>query len=154
EAKEKEKKQEAEPEKNDAKKSAEQPKPEKPSAAKKPDETAESHEQKNEPAPKAANTRQKPVSQKKKDRKKVNSHDKKARAPKVLSLKDGEKVSSIQELKSALKSMKADTFHLHLNFQKNDFADWVESELKNKKLASRMRRATSKKEMMEMIKDE
>jgi hypothetical protein len=59
-------------------------------------------------------------------------------------LADGQKVSSLLELKIALKNMRHDVFDHHVNHSKNDFAQWMRIAHNNPEVADIMLQATSK----------
>ncbi|MBW2969800.1 hypothetical protein KY309_01710 [Candidatus Woesearchaeota archaeon] len=58
-------------------------------------------------------------------------------------LKDGKSVKNIIELGRELKRMSEETFNHHVNNTKNDFANWTEHCIKDKKLATLLRTTKS-----------
>jgi len=66
-------------------------------------------------------------------------------------LKDGQKISSLNDLVTVLTDMDEDTFNHHINPERNDFAIWVNDVLKNEDLAIQLIAITDKKEMVKAI---
>jgi len=66
-------------------------------------------------------------------------------------LNTGLAIKNIEELNSALKKMNDETFNHHVNSEKNDFYNWIKNVLKDKKLASQLKKAKDKKEMISAI---
>ncbi|HJX06264.1 MAG TPA: hypothetical protein VJ461_06150 [Candidatus Nanoarchaeia archaeon] len=69
-------------------------------------------------------------------------------------LRNGQSLKNLNELYSALKTMSQDEFSHHVNPYKNDFANWVAHILEKQELASKLFRAGTKQEMLELIKNE
>lgn len=64
---------------------------------------------------------------------------------------DGSTLKSLEELKKALSTMPDDTFNYHVNNEKNDFANWISGVFQNENLAEEIRKAKSKKEIIELL---
>jgi len=56
-------------------------------------------------------------------------------------LKDGRKLKSLHELINAFDEMSDEVFHYHVNEEKNDFANWINDVMDEKKLASEIKNA-------------
>lgn len=54
---------------------------------------------------------------------------------------DGKVLANLVELRDTLDSMAEEVFTYHVNKEKNDFADWVESVLQDAELAAALRKA-------------
>jgi hypothetical protein len=76
----------------------------------------------------------------------------KSETARILRLYDGSSIKNIQDLKKELARMDSDTFNYHVNFERNDFADWIKDALGDRALAARVRKARSKKEILEALK--
>ncbi|MEM3500254.1 MAG: hypothetical protein QXS55_01830 [Candidatus Woesearchaeota archaeon] len=68
-----------------------------------------------------------------------------------LHLYNGRVVRSIEELKRELKYADSDTFNYHVNFERNDLADWIRDEIRDRNLAARLRKARNKEEMLKIL---
>ena len=71
-----------------------------------------------------------------------------------LWLSNGRVIRSLKEMKSALEEISQDCFDAHFHEGKNDFADWVRDVVANKELAARLAQATTKAEMIELLRHE
>ncbi|MFH1073135.1 MAG: hypothetical protein V1743_06940 [Nanoarchaeota archaeon] len=65
---------------------------------------------------------------------------------------NGVLIRNIYELANTIKAMNADVFKYHVNEQKNDFANWVEEVLDDKKLGKKMRTTIDKDLLVAMVK--
>ena len=68
-------------------------------------------------------------------------------------LRKGSIVHDLKELAEALKTMDDEEYNHHVNDERNDFADWVEHSLNKKKAAERMRKAKTRQELANSIKE-
>ena len=68
-------------------------------------------------------------------------------------LKDGRKLSSLLDLKSALRTMTPEVFRHHVTHGRNDFADWVQATMKNRELADRLARTSDPHELAVCIEE-
>jgi len=68
-----------------------------------------------------------------------------------LVLRDGKILKNIADLRSALVTMSSETFNLHVNFERNDFANWVRNVFLEKELAERLEGATSRAQMIRIL---
>lgn len=66
---------------------------------------------------------------------------------------DGSVVRSLEELRFSLKKMDEETFRCHTVGKKNNVYDWIRDALKNKDLASDLRKTDSAGEMHQAIGD-
>jgi len=69
-----------------------------------------------------------------------------------LWLSDGRVISTIEELYSAVKSMKARAYNEHVNKNLNEFADWVGQILSQENLAHELAKAKSQKQAAGILK--
>lgn len=62
-------------------------------------------------------------------------------------------IKNLPQLIDVLKHMKNETFHYHVNedHNKNDFADWIRSALKDRKLALKLEGIMDQKEYIQII---
>lgn len=60
-------------------------------------------------------------------------------------------IRNLKELPLALRKMSNETFVYHVNKTKNDFAKWVEEVIGDKKLASEIKNAFTKAEMIAAV---
>lgn len=67
---------------------------------------------------------------------------------------DGKVIRSIEELPRALAGMQNGAFHFHVNESKNDFAEWIKYVFKKKRLANKIRKANSKKQVVDILRQE
>jgi hypothetical protein len=67
---------------------------------------------------------------------------------------DGSVITSLTDLKSALKSMSSETFEHHVSGEKNDFYNWVKACLKDSEAASHIKQSSSAQEMISALEDE
>jgi hypothetical protein len=74
-----------------------------------------------------------------------------AESSEYLVLLHGKKVKSLKELSDSLKNMPDSIFGYHVNFQKNDFSNWIRYALNDKKLASSVSKAKTKQKMIKVI---
>ena len=65
---------------------------------------------------------------------------------------DGSILKNLKELPDALKQMSDETFMHHVNENKNDFANWVEDVVGERKLARELRSLNSRAAMMTAVK--
>jgi len=68
-----------------------------------------------------------------------------------LTLLDGKKIKNLVELADSLKIMPDSMFGYHVNFQKNDFSEWVRKAFKDNKLADELSKAKNKHEIIALI---
>ncbi len=68
----------------------------------------------------------------------------KAEGPARFWAKDGRILSDLKDLKDALGEMAEETYTFHVNKTRNDFAKWTEEVLKNKKVATQLKKAKGK----------
>jgi hypothetical protein len=66
-------------------------------------------------------------------------------------LSTGQKIKDVAELKDTLKNMNNETFNYHVNADRNDFATWVRDVFKEYELAHKIRAATSKDELENVL---
>jgi hypothetical protein len=69
-----------------------------------------------------------------------------------LTLENGIMISSIKELQEVLELLDEEIFKIHVNENKNDIADWVESKVENKEMANKLRNMKTKEEMLNLLK--
>jgi hypothetical protein len=67
--------------------------------------------------------------------------------------KHGKRASNIAELKTVLDSISESEFKHHVDYDKNDFASWVENVFEEKKLAKNMREAGDKEGIIVLLDD-
>jgi len=67
-----------------------------------------------------------------------------AEGPARFWAKDGRILSDLKDLKNALEEMAEETYAYHVNKSRNDFAKWTEEVLKNKKVATELKKAKNK----------
>lgn len=65
---------------------------------------------------------------------------------------NGKVVGSLKQLYEVLKGLDEETFHLHVNEEKNDFYNWVRDVFKDKKLADDLLWCTNKESMLFCLK--
>jgi tRNA-dihydrouridine synthase len=75
----------------------------------------------------------------------------KAEGPARFWAKDGRILSDLKDLKNALEEMAEETYSYHVNKTRNDFAKWAEEVLKNKKVATELKKAKNKIEAFKKI---
>ena len=63
---------------------------------------------------------------------------------KVFWMNDGKILKKLSDLEAALKEMSDNTFHYHVNSEKNDFYKWVGEVIGDDRLARELFRATSR----------
>jgi hypothetical protein len=66
-------------------------------------------------------------------------------------LSNGEKLRTLDELSEAINLIDPDTFHAHVNEEKNDFASWVEHVFGEMELAENLRKFPTPLRMMVSI---
>ena len=64
---------------------------------------------------------------------------------------NGKVLKNLKELRDELMQMDEGTFRYHVNEAKNDFSNWINDILKNKKLADDLRRANSPQEILAIV---
>jgi len=64
---------------------------------------------------------------------------------------DGQVLASFLDLKHALSRMSRETYMYHVTNDKNDFADWVESVLCDKKCADGLRKIKTQKSALSCV---
>lgn len=69
-------------------------------------------------------------------------------------LRQGKNLKNLKELYHALEYMDDETFNHHVNSEKNDFASWIAHSLDKHELADRLFNKSTRKEMLELIKNE
>lgn len=67
--------------------------------------------------------------------------------------KHGRRASNIEELKTAIEDISDSEFKHHVNYEKNDFANWVENVFDQQKLANNMREAGDKEGIIILLDD-
>lgn len=66
---------------------------------------------------------------------------------------DGQVLKSVGDLTGSLKhDMSDETFKLHCNVEKNDFANWIMEVMNNKKLSKSISRVKTRKGMLKKFK--
>ncbi|MFH0740093.1 MAG: hypothetical protein V1819_03140 [bacterium] len=75
----------------------------------------------------------------------------KAEGPARFWAKDGRILSDLRDLKNALEEMAEETYAFHVDKTKNDFAKWVEEILKNKKVATELKKAKNKIDALKRV---
>lgn len=70
---------------------------------------------------------------------------------KWFTLKNGKKLSTINDLKESLKYVDDDIFHHHVTSQKNDFSSWIRHVFMDAKLADKIMSAKSKNELVSIL---
>lgn len=60
-------------------------------------------------------------------------------------LKDGQELRNLRDLKDVMEDMSFETFHYHVNPQKNDFAAWIHDVIGDKELARKVKRVKTRK---------
>lgn len=66
---------------------------------------------------------------------------------------DGTYLSSIEELSSYLKKVKAEVYKNHVNAEKNDFANWIYDVIGDVELANDLRKAKNRKDFRETLRN-
>ena len=64
---------------------------------------------------------------------------------------NGQVLNNIRELAGLLETIQKDHFDHHVNEDKNDFAEWVQYSVGDKKLADRLRKAKKPEDMQQLI---
>lgn len=72
---------------------------------------------------------------------------------KQFHFRDGASVSTVRALKDKIETISYQEFYHHVNAEKNDFANWLQSVLHEEKLAEELRKVTSIVETVEIIND-
>lgn len=70
---------------------------------------------------------------------------------KFFYLSDGRVLKNLEELADALRNMTGEIFKHHVNKERNDFANWVNDVLEDKKLATDLKRAKTLKTILQKI---
>ncbi len=65
--------------------------------------------------------------------------------------KDGRILTDLKDLKKALEEMAEETYNYHANKTRNDFAKWTEEILKNKKVATELKKAKNKIDALKKV---
>jgi len=60
-------------------------------------------------------------------------------------------IKNVSELKTALEGMDENTFNHHVNEERNDFSEWINHAIGDKKLAKKLRKAPSKQVMVRIL---
>jgi len=68
-----------------------------------------------------------------------------------FTLIDGQVIKNLSELANFLRIMPDEVFGYHVNFQKNDFSDWIRDVIKEDKLANDIAKSESKQDMARLI---
>jgi len=68
-----------------------------------------------------------------------------------FTLLDGKKIKNLVELADSLKTMPNAVFGYHVNFQKNDFSEWVRTAFKDNELADDISKAEGKNDMIKLV---
>lgn len=77
-----------------------------------------------------------------------------AEGPARFWAKDGRILSDLKDLKNALEEMAEETYAYHVNKSRNDFAKWTEEVLKNKKVATELKKAKNKLDALKKVASE
>jgi len=64
---------------------------------------------------------------------------------------NGAEAGSVEELKNQLENIGDDVFSYHCNKEKNDFYNWLKEGLREKKLASSIRKIRTRKGMIKKL---
>lgn len=64
---------------------------------------------------------------------------------------DGHALKNVLELRDKIKNIDEHTFRHHVNESKNDFSNWINDVIKDKKLADDIKKATSPQEILVII---
>ena len=75
----------------------------------------------------------------------------KAEGPARFWAKDGRILTDLKELKKALEEMAEETYNYHVNKTRNDFSKWTEEILKNKKVATELKKAKNKIDALKKV---
>lgn len=75
----------------------------------------------------------------------------KAEGPARFWAKDGRILSDLKDLKKALEEMAEETYAFHANKARNDFAKWTEEVLKNKKVATELKKAKNRLDALKKV---
>lgn len=75
----------------------------------------------------------------------------KAEGPARFWAKDGRILSDLKDLGKALEEMAEETYAFHANKTKNDFAKWAEEILKNKKVATELKKAKNRIDALKKV---
>jgi len=67
---------------------------------------------------------------------------------------DGTRARNILELVTVMETLSDHTFHHFVNAHKNDFANWIDHVLENKKFSDRLREVNTKSDTVRLIKEE
>jgi|GEM_PF-1137383 len=70
-----------------------------------------------------------------------------------LHLSNGVVLKNIFDLKNALEKMDSDTFNHHVNYERNDFAEWIRKSFNEAKLAREMKKVRSRQQALSILKD-
>ncbi|MBN1377356.1 DUF87 domain-containing protein, partial [Candidatus Woesearchaeota archaeon] len=73
---------------------------------------------------------------------------------KALEFKNGVAVTSLQELLDVLPTLSGSIYNEHINDEHNDVADWIEKTYNDSELASKLRSASSKKDMIDALNED
>ncbi|MDP3982335.1 MAG: hypothetical protein Q8P70_02200 [bacterium] len=63
----------------------------------------------------------------------------------------GPVLSSVQELRDALPLLSNEQFEYHVNEEKHDFAQWIESAIGDKELAKKVQKSTTKRGLARLL---
>jgi hypothetical protein len=66
---------------------------------------------------------------------------------------NGEILSNLHQLPDALKRMDDNVYNYHVNAEKNDFANWIETTIKDKDLSFVVKKAKDKSDMARKVLD-
>jgi hypothetical protein len=66
-------------------------------------------------------------------------------------VKDGSTVKSLHELEAKLKDMDDETFVHHVSDEKNDFKNWIEAIINDDKLAAKLAKHKTKKDIIKVV---
>lgn len=75
----------------------------------------------------------------------------KAEGPSRFWAKDGRIISDLKDLRQAFEEMAEETYTYHANKAKNDFAKWTEEVLKNKKVATELKKAKNRLDALKKV---
>lgn len=84
-------------------------------------------------------------------KKTIEPKETRAEGPARFWAKDGRILSDLKDLKNALEEMAEETYAYHVNKSRNDFAKWTEEVLKNKKVATELKKAKNKLDALKKV---
>lgn len=87
----------------------------------------------------------------KKEEKKILKYEKVVEFNDALNFNNGVTVTSLQELLDVMPNITGPTFKHHITAEKNDVADWIEKNFKDKELADKLRTAKNHEEYVKIL---